>query len=230
MIIVKLNCLLGAAALVCASSAFAIPVTVTTDAGSSFNTTGLSSFSTGSGDMNGMEITALFSDGTSDVAILGNSDAIGSGWQASFSGSTTYSDSWSVDVTNTSGLLISSLIFSGASGDTVFDIAASNSTPGSASGRAISSNSTSYSGSTVSSVAATYTNQVSLNGSFFGDLYETLILDFNAGLASGDKFRFVTDTDNSAVKGGIQQVSEPGTVALLGLGLAGFAAARRRKS
>lgn len=225
--------LLGLAALAASSTAFALPVTVNYDAGTSYNTTGLASYQTGAGDMDGLSITAVFGDGTSDTAILSGSLASGTGWSVSFYGATTYDDPWTVNASNTSGSLIERLVFSGASGDTVFDVLSGGEyTPGSAYGNGISSYDTHYSGSTVTDVTATYTNQVMLNGALYGDLYETLILDFNMGLANNDSFSFVTDTDNSAIKGDIipTDVPEPGTLALLGLGLTGLSFSRKRSA
>ena len=233
MKVFNIKSLVSAIALTCSASAFAtvVPVTVSTSTGSTFNTTGISNYNTGAGDMDGMKITAKFSNGSSDLAVLAGATASGSGWNTTFSGYTTFGQPWHVNVANTSGLLITSLIFSGASCDTVFDILGNATyTPGSALGKSITS--TNYYGSTVSSVDATYTNKVSLNGTFYGDLYETMKLDFNSGLASGDSFSFVTDTDNSAIKGDIKptDVPEPSSIALLALGLFGLGFRRYAKS
>ncbi len=222
--------ILGAVAFFGASAAMAVPVTVNTTAGTSYNTSGLSGFTTGAGDMIGMEITAYFSDGSSDTATMGATTASGSGWSVSFTGSTTFSDAWDVSVNNQSGLLITGLDFSGKNGDTVFDIVSSAvNSPGSALGNAIGPNA-SYSGSTLTSILATYTNQVSVAGTFYGDLYETMMLSFNQGLATGDVLSFVADTDNLAIDGDLVVASEPGALLLLGLGLIGTAAARRRSA
>lgn len=225
----KLKSILGAVALLGASAAMAVPVTVSTDAGTSYNTSALSGYNTGAGQMTGMEVTAFFSDGSSNTAVMGATTASGSGWSTSFTGGTTWSDPFTVSVSNTSGLLITGLSFSGKGGDTVFDIVSgSTGSPGSANGKQITN--VNYSGTTVSSIDATYLNQVSVNDTFYGDLYETMKLVFNAGLASGDYLSFVTDTDNLKIAGDLTPVDvpEPASLFLLGLGLMGTAAARRR--
>ena len=218
------------------SSAFAIPVpiTINTDAGSDFTTTGLSGFQTGAGEMNGMEITAFFSDNSSETAIMGNTTAAGTGWGVSFTASTTFENPWTVSVSNVSGNLITSMLFSGAPGDTVFDIVEGTSnTNGSATGHPFQD--VDYTGSTLDAITATYINRVLLNGVFFGDLYESVRLDFfsmggSGGLAANDRLVFETDTDNSATKGGIKPVPEPASLALFALGIAGLGITRRRKS
>jgi hypothetical protein len=83
-----------------------------------------------------------------------------------------------------------------------------------------------------SGVSAEYSNLFRLSGAAgpVGDLFEQLTISFANGLATGTTYRFRADTDNSPFDAPPPTaVPEPASLALLLSGMAGVAAAHRRR-
>lgn len=222
------------------SNAHAIPVAYThsSTAGISYNTTGVAAFTTGGDEMDGMSVTAVYSTGGSETTsyndVIGDDfgSAVGNGWSLSFFGSSTFGSDWTLE---SSSVSISQLIIDGQPGDTLFDyLLEYQLTPGSASGGPGNPAGPDNVDSTDGSISAdfSYSNQVSLKGIFYGDLFTTLTISFDGPLTSNNTFKFITDTDNVKISGDIKPtnpIPEPGVLALLSAGLIGMIGLQRRK-
>jgi len=172
--------------------------------------TTITGFATTGADMEGMNVTVNFLDGTSDSAIwsatVGSSGAAsGSDWSLSQPGDT-FGGSWSFAY---SGLgTITSLIIDAVPGNTMFDTGASPSTPGSALGWPF----TFQSGLEPTSFA--YSVPIDISA---GDLFGTLSLFWNSGFTANNSLRFIADTDNGSPDDPVTPKDVPEPTAVLSL-------------
>lgn len=199
------------AASLCWSAEAAI--TVVTDAGATYTTSGLTRYSTRGADMAGMSVTGFFTDGSFQSITWGSSGAFGANWSLTESGDT-FGSLWTLR--NTSGLGMTRLVLDGAPGDTLFDVAVNGlggNVPGYAApvaGTAGSENGWTFQARSAPAgldLTATYRNMLQLGvDTPFGDLWTTLDLLFTnqRGFASGaSPLTFIADTDNAAIRGSI---------------------------
>ena len=216
--------LFGAAVLAAASFTANAAVNVSYDNSSAYNTTALTGYSTNGAEMDGMAVTAYFLDGGSQTLSWADIDSdsggvAGVGWSLRADGDTFSSSAWTL----TSVLAIDRIFIDAGVGNTVFDINWSGEgSPGSASGRTFTTGA-------AFDINATYSGIVSIGGAApVGDLWRYLDIDFVQNFSG--RMIFGADTDNMKYAGDITPVPEPAGLALMGLGLLGLLASKRRFS
>ena len=220
--------LIGTAAFFALASvvhAAPIPSATSSSAGVPLDTPSLTGFQTTGNDMGGAVVTIRFADGsTSSAAWVAGGGTAGSAstgiWSLSLNGDS-FNTPWQLK--NIDAQTIVGFTFDGLPGKTVFDIVNGDTlSPGSANGNPFGS----VDGPTsVTFADGAYTNQVLIAGTFYGDLYSLLDVQFKGGLRAGGAVTFIADTDSIGLP-----VPEPETYALMlaGLSLVAFVARRRR--
>jgi hypothetical protein len=232
---------LGKVALaLCIAAMFCAPggpleagVIVVVDPGLLHQTDAITTEATSGDDMDGMAVTAWFSNGASDTVAwadtgAGSGGVVGSavpGWSLSVSGDT-FTANWGL--ANNTNLGLTTLALNGTPGQTVFDMTTAGfGTPGSFSGKTFPGG-VSVPGDL--DITCTYANTVALTGNPpVGDIYTTVRLQFtnSGGFGSGRSMEFEMDTDNGTTE--FEVIPEPTTLSLLGLGGLGILIRRRRK-
>ncbi|NER33922.1 MAG: PEP-CTERM sorting domain-containing protein [Oscillatoria sp. SIO1A7] len=151
----------------------------------------ITGFSTGGGDMDGMEVIVRFLDGTfekeiwgTDITIPNAGGASGTDWDLTFSGSTTFGTPWTFNANNP----LLSLSINGIPGNTAFDDGSFPSTPGSSGG---------WSFEVISGEAPDdweYSIPIDISE---GDIWGTLSMNWIDGFTG--TMQFIADTDNGSV-------------------------------
>ena len=225
----------AAAAIAIGSMGAAQAATIVKVAVPTFDIPGLTGFSTDGSEMTGLSIRAVFSDGTNETRAwattgVGSGGVSGNGWGLSVSGDTFTANIWNFVMDPAASLgQLTMLVIDAAPSLTILDTTSpSSGSPGSASGLDFS-----MADAADAFAVATYTNMVTIGGAAaVTDLFQTLTVTFTADANGGltgprSSFRFSQDTDNDSRFG---SVPEPGTLALVGLAIAGLGFGARRRS
>jgi hypothetical protein len=173
----------------------------------------LSGYTTGGGDMDGMEVVVQFLDGSFEEAIWGTrgfnaGGAFGTNWDLTFSSWTTFNYPWTLKVDNP--LAITSLSINGIPGNTVFDDGSWPSTPGSADGWSFET--------TFGQAPDNWQYAVPIDIST-GDIWGNLSMNWSDGFTG--TMKFIADTDNGTISNPVTPADVPEPASILGLLMAG---------
>lgn len=243
---------IGVFTMAAAGTALAVPLTPTVSStdGTVYTTSGVFNLASNGFTLAGTLVTVTFASGaqetrtwTGDNAGTGSGSAVGTGWRLSLSGDSNINP-WTFVTTGASTDVVG-LFLNVRPAKSVFDIVvAPELSPGSSFGSNIrdtnNPNLDSLDGPLGLIVTGVYADALQIGNVSFGDLFLTLDMRFSrtngAGLSPDRTLSFYTDTDSlaSAIElpgnnNGGGTVPEPGVLTLLGIGLAGLAAARRSR-
>jgi hypothetical protein len=219
--------------LIIASPSSAQIVNVAQNLGTTQGTTGILTPVTSGANMGGMQVTAFFTNSTSETVSwvplgLINGGASGTNWSLMESGDTDIS-TWFL--TNTTGLGITRLVIDGGPGRTIFDrtFGGMVGTPGTSFGRDFVLVS---GGLSTDNILAIYHDQVAVvPNAPVGDIFRSLDINFlnSGGFASGRALPlgFGADTDTTVDVLFPLAIPEPGSLLLFGVAALGVVGHRR---